>query len=120
MTCRATEQQVQDLLQTSKTVEQIKPFLAIANNLVTELLAPTSGYGDDLMRDIEASLAAHFTVSTLTKTATEIKIDDATTKFQSGTGLALDSTPHGAMVKTLDYKGLLDKKRGTALLQVMG
>ena len=56
---RATEAEVKEIIETDRTDEQVTPFLKAANLLVTDVLTGL-GYSDDLLKEIERWLAAHF------------------------------------------------------------
>jgi len=105
MATRATEAEVKAIIDTDRTVEQVTPFLKVANLLVTDMLTDQE-YSDSLLKEIERWLAAHFVAIRDPRTVRE-KIGEAEDTYQGKFGEGLSGTSYGQQVMLLDYKGVL-------------
>ena len=105
MANRATEAEVKEIIDTALTAEQVAPFLATANVLVTSVLSD-EGYDGSLMKEIERWLAAHFVAIRDPRIAKE-KVDDADATYQGKFGENLRHTSYGQQVLVLDFHGRL-------------
>lgn len=105
MTARASEAMVKDIIDTDLTNEQIAPFLAAANTMVTDLLLDES-YSTSTLKEIERWLAAHF-VAVRDPQVTQEKIGDVQATYEGKTGMGLKSTRYGQQAMMLDHHGIL-------------
>lgn len=117
---RATEAEVKEIIDTTLTDEQVKPFLTAANLLVTDVLSK-EGYGDAILKEIERWLAAHFVAIRDPQMAKE-KIGDVNATYHGKSGLGLNHTPYGQQVMILDHHGKLaeiSSSKGPAEVKVI-
>lgn len=105
MANRATETEVKEIINTDLTEDQITPFLKSANILVTEVLSD-EGYSDNLLKEIERWLAAHFVAIRDPQIARE-KIGDVDVIYHGKSDLGLNHTPYGQQAMIMDYNGKL-------------
>lgn len=105
MAARATEPMVKEIIDTDLTNEEITPFLAAANTMVTDLLLSES-YGVTTLKEIERWLAAHF-VAVRDPQITQEKTADAQATYEGKTGMGLNSTRYGQQAMLLDHHGIL-------------
>lgn len=105
MATRITEAEVKEIIDTTLTDEQIRPFIATANAMVDDLCGDL-GYGDATIHNIELWLAAHF-VAIRDPRVTQEKIGDAGAAYQGKTAMGLEATTYGQQVMVLDYKGAI-------------
>jgi len=116
---RTTEAKVKEIIDTTLSVEEVKPFLVAANKLVTARL--TGAYDDGLLIEIEKHLTAHF-ISTRDPQVKSETIGDAAVTYHvtSVVGEGLASSPHGQLVQLFDNKGLLSKIKGEIDIEALG
>lgn len=105
MPFRATEAEVKKIIDTTLTEEEITPFLTASSILIDDVLSGAQ-YSDDLMKQIEIWLAAHFVAVRDPRISRE-KFGDLDVQFHGKTDLGLNSTPYGQQAMILDYKGRL-------------
>lgn len=108
MAARASEAMVKEIIDTDLTNEQVAPFLAAANTLVTDLLLSES-YSNETLKEIERWLAAHF-VAVRDPQVTQEKIGDIQATYEGKTGMGLNSTRYGQQAMLLDHHGILARK----------
>ncbi len=101
---RVVASEVLEIIPTSITVTA---HIATANVLVTKHLA-NQGLSDDLLKEIERWLAAHFVAITDPREH-EVSVGtyEARAVFEGRTGMGLDHTRFGQQVKILDASGIL-------------
>jgi len=102
---RVTEAEVKQIIDTALTDDQVKPFIRVANVLITNVLA-NEGYPASLLKEIELWLAAHY-VAIRDPQVSKEKIGDVDAVYQGKTALGLEFTAHGQQVMTLDHHGKL-------------
>lgn len=105
MAARATEAMVKKIIDTDLTDEQVTPFLAAANTMVTDLLLDEN-YSATTLQEIERWLAAHFVAVRDPQVTTEW-IGDAKAQYEGKTGMGLSSTRYGQQVTVLEHHGIL-------------
>ena len=105
MAARATEAMVKQIIDTDLTDEQVTPFLAVANKMVTDLLSGES-YSTEMLLEIERWLAAHF-VSVRDPQVTQEKIGDVQATYEGKTGMGLKSTRYGQQAIEIEHHGIL-------------
>ena len=105
MAARATEAMVKKIIDTDLADEQITPFLAAANTMVTDLLLGEN-YSATTLEEIERWLAAHF-VAVRDPQITQEKIGDVQATYEGKTGMGLNSTRYGQQVMVLEHHGIL-------------
>ena len=96
---------VKKIIDTDLTDEQITPFLAAANTMVTDLLLGEN-YSVTTLGEIERWLAAHF-VAVRDPQVTSEKIGDVQAAYEGKTGMGLKSTRYGQQAMVLDHHGIL-------------
>jgi hypothetical protein len=105
MAYRVTSAEVLEIMDT--TLTEVTAFITVANLIVTDKLG-AKGLSDDLMKEIERWLSAHF-ATIKDPSSTEDKIGSSTQKklslFLSGEGLK--GTKYGQQVLLLDPTGTL-------------
>ena len=102
---RATESEVKAIISTTLTAEEVAPFLASANTLVTEHLSG-EGYSADLLKNIELWLAAHL-VAIRDPQVSKERYGDGEQTFHGKTGTGLSATLYGQQVLLFDTNGVL-------------
>ena len=110
MTVRAIETEVQDMLDDSTHTFSVTLFIAQANVVVNELLAPSgsSVLSDDRLKLIETYIAAHF--ATLVRERggmQEDKLGDALQRYHNIYKAGFSSTRFGQQALFLDTTGKL-------------
>ena len=103
MSQRVTEQEVRNIFETDIT--DLSPFITAANLMVNENLFG-QGLTDATLKEIERWLSAHLATARDPRTSKE-SMGDASQTYQGDSGLGLDSSRYGQMVKTLDPTGRL-------------
>ena len=103
MSQRVTEQEVRDIFETD--ISDLTPFITAANLTVTDNLS-NQGLSDDQLKEIERWLTAHLATARDPRTSKE-SLGDASETYQGDSGLGLDSSRYGQMVKMLDTSGKL-------------
>lgn len=114
MAYRTTAQEVRDLITTSKSDSVIEvSFIKTANTFVNEVLA-SSGLSDDMLKEIELYLAAHFcTLAVENGGITGQKLGDASESYANTYGPGLSGTRFGQAALTMDYTGTLVRVSST-------
>lgn len=105
MTVRTTASDVQAIMNTNLTTDQIDVFITSANLLVDNNLS-NEGYNTALLTEIERWLTAHLISVTKEKQASKIKIGDVSETYGK-VGMRLESTTYGQHVMLLDSHGKL-------------
>jgi len=100
---RVTDQEVRDIFETD--ISDLAPFITAANITVNENLSG-QGLTDAALKEIERWLSAHMATARDPRTSKE-SMGDASETYQGDSGLGLDSSRYGQMVKTLDPTGRL-------------
>lgn len=104
MADRVTQAEVLAIIDTDTA--DISAFITAANLLVTAKLADED-LGDDLLKEIERWLSAHFVCALDPRSKAE-KIGDASVTYENAsTGEGLKSTRYGQQVLLLDTSGTL-------------
>lgn len=110
---------VKEIIFTTLSEEEVKPFLDAANHLVSARL--TGQYSDTILMQIEKHLAAHFITGRDPAVKSETIGEAAITYFTTSVvGEGLASSPHGQKVQMFDYKGLLSKNKGVVDIEAYG
>ena len=105
---RVTASEVIDIMDTSLTESEVVPFVVSANLVVTNALSGY-GYSDDMLKEIEQYLAAHFAALKDPLISKE-NFGDAGATYEGKTGMHLDQTSYGQRVWLLDYKRILSNE----------
>ena len=108
MALRATELEVQVIMDTTLTTEEIKPFLIAANVFVTQSLDGVS-LSNDTLKQLEIWLAAHFISVGKERVAKEAGAGGAYIKYAGEWGIGLNSTPYGQVALNLDTSKTLQE-----------
>jgi len=103
-TYRVTEEEVEDILTFDSTVEDLTPFIAAAEQLVTAMCVPTGKYSDDNLKEIERWLAAHFLAIRSPRYLSE-SLGPQSHSIALQVGLNLGLTPYGQQAMLLDFLG---------------
>lgn len=101
---RTNDSAVEGIVEVDPTID-LEPFIATANELVTELCVP-EGYTDVRLELIERWLAAHFYSIRATRSAQE-QAGSVIEFFQYKVDIGLDVTLHGQQAQQLDTAGAL-------------
>lgn len=95
---------VKKIMEFDPYIEDLAPFIAVAEELVTEICAP-AGYTSDRLCLIETWLAAHFVAIRDPRYLSE-QIGAANATIQSGQmGMNLSLTTYGQQAMLMDTKG---------------
>jgi len=103
---RVTDADVEELVEVDSDIS-LTPFIAAANELVTELCVPQS-YSATRLAMIEAWLSAHFYQIRDQAVAKE-KVSSLDTTYQYKVDLNLAQTKYGQMAMVLDTAGKLQQ-----------
>lgn len=103
---RATEQEVLDIMNTTLTTDQIRPYLTSANAFVTDILSSTT-LSAATLKEIERWLTAHMVTVVRERLAKEAGAGGAYIKYAGEWGEELSSTQYGQMVLMLDTSNTL-------------
>lgn len=107
MAARVTEVEVQEIIEVDSSLS-LTAFIAAATALVDDKLDQNIGLGDDLLKEIERWLAAHF-VAIRIKITSQEKLGDAAENYQFKLGLNLQNTMWGQQALMLDTSGTLNR-----------
>lgn len=108
-TYRITEADVEGILDFDPSIEDLTPFIAAAEELVTQLSLTDCGaaYSADRLRIIETWLAAHFLAIRDPRYQSETMGAASVTKALGQMGMNLGMTPYGQQAMLLDTCGWL-------------
>lgn len=101
----ATAADVKEVLNTTLTVTDLKPFLTAAQGLVSARLEG-EGYTDGELTEIERWLAAHL-AAVRDPRVSEEGVGSSQFRYEGETGLGLDFTRYGQQVQVLEHRGIL-------------
>ena len=87
----------------------IQVYINAASRVIDNVFSDDAVLGNAAKKDMELFLTAHMIVSTLWRMPETEKLGDAQIKYTGQYGMALDSTPYGQVLKTLDVTGKLAK-----------
>ena len=122
MAFRVTKEQLRGIIKTSLGDEELLTFITTANILVNELLL-AEDYSDNLLKQIELWLAAHFLAVRDPRTSTDTIPGGPTLQYHGQTGIeGLKQTPYGTQVMILDHHGALTRaaqSKGKAELEAL-
>lgn len=107
MANRITANELKEIISTSLGDAVLDTYITAANLLVTDHLGDNSYVSDDQLKEVERWLSAHLLASTREKQAQAEGVDKANITYQGKTGMGLDYTSYGQMVKVLDPTGIL-------------
>jgi len=114
-----TPADVRQIIETSLSDDEINVFITSADALVTQIYADETGVTEEIKKEVERWLAAHFLASSRELQLQESKAGSVGVKFQGETKRGLDSTFYGQNAKVLDPTGklaMLDSgKKGESL-----
>lgn len=107
MANRVSPIDVEDIIDTSLTDAQIIAFITAANQMISDHGLAAAGVSSDGLVQVEKWLSAHL-LSTRDQRIEQERFADGTSfRYQGETGLALDATHYGQMVKLFDTSGIL-------------
>ena len=119
MANRIGPDELKEIIETELDDSVLEAFIGAANITVTEHLGDSTILSDAQKREVERWLAAHFLACTRERQASREGADKASITYQGETGMGLDSTHYGQIVKTLDATGILagvvGKRKATLL-----
>jgi len=104
---RTTAELIEGILEVDETIGSLDPFIAVANELVTEVCAAaevTPAYSESRLTLIETWLGAHFYCQRDPRFASE-KAGPVSANYQYKLGLNLANTHYGQMAMSLDTFG---------------
>jgi hypothetical protein len=99
---RTNDAKVSAVIEVDPTIA-LAPFIAAANELVTELCG-SIGYSDVRLEQIETWLAAHFYAIRDPRVSSE-SAGGVSASYMNSVGLYLTQTPYGQQAMMLDTKG---------------
>lgn len=105
---RVADAEVRAIIDVDSLLTDISPFITAANLIVTDKLA-SSGTSEEMLKEIERWLAAHFVAVRDPRSKSE-SIGGITAHYFVGReGEGLRSTPYGQQALALDLTGILAK-----------
>ena len=110
---RVLPNEVKEIMEDYVEEEKLNPFIRTAHKMVNDMLL-SSGYSEDVLREIELWLSAHFAASTIYRLPYRREALDTAVAYKMSSGNGLSSTPYGDTALQLDVKGILkdlDKNR---------
>jgi len=112
----ATEVRSIIILGSSITDTQIDIFINMANLYVTNVFSGDTTVSDDILKEIERNITAHF-LHSIDPRESEKAVDKARSKYSGAFGLGLNATTYGQNAMLLDPTGKLaetsTRKRAT-------
>jgi hypothetical protein len=118
-----TDTEVLAIMDIDAFVKPADPFILAAATIRQDELDPLGTISDDMLKEIERWLSAHFYTVAFTRTDKE-KIDDEEVTARSKIGMNLSLTHYGQMAMTLDTSGTLKElnnpKAATTAFDYMG
>ena len=97
------------VLDTTLNDDEVEPFIQTANLMVTEYLAGSDcSLSDDMLKEIETYLAAHF-VTLRDRVVQREAADGVSFDYQGATDMGLDSSGYGQTAQILDSCGKLSQ-----------
>lgn len=115
---RVTTQEVKDIivLKSDITDDQVNIFINQANLYVTNVFSGDTTVSDDILKEIERNIAAHF-LHALDPRESEKTVNKARSKYSGKFDLGLNATTYGQNAMMLDPTGKLSetstRKRAT-------
>jgi hypothetical protein len=106
MPARVTSDEVKEIIEVPSTLT-LTAFITAANVLVNQNLT-ASGLDDDLLKEIERWLAAHFAAIRVRQLASQ-DIGEGKDQYQYKLDLGLRVTMYGQQAIMLDPTGILDR-----------
>ena len=103
MSIRVTDAEVKEIIDTSLST---KPFIKVASLMVDQHLVD-QGLSEDLLKEIERWLAAHFTAVRDQLIKSEETLDAKVTYQVGQSGKGIESTSYGQQAISLDSSGKL-------------
>lgn len=108
---RVNETEVKEIMRSSSILEEtLTPFINTANLMVETHLVP-KGLSEDILKEIEKYLSAHFACARYPYLI-EQDWDGVKGKTSNATGRGFLSTPFGATALSLDYSRTLSSLDG--------
>lgn len=106
---RVTETEVKQILDESFKDWDLTPFITTANLLITKVFEDDDDTSDDLLKQMELWLSAHYACLRAPRAAEEVIGGDAraSEKKQGTTGMGFQSTLYGQAALDLDTTGKL-------------
>lgn len=109
---RVTTSEVLEIMDTTLTETQLTPYVISANVFVTETLSGTS-LSDDMLKEIERWLAAHFAAMTKERQSKKEEAGGASIEWGVKFGSELEATTYGQIALSLDSsKTLINLQKG--------
>ena len=106
MAYRVTATEVKAIMDNCTVLDiVVDTFIIASEELITKIYENDTSVSDVLLKEIQRWLTAHMLASTLHRTASEEKVDDASIKYTGKWGENLSSTPYGQVVQQLDTTG---------------
>lgn len=106
MATRVTPAEVKDIIDTDLTDLRIQAMIDGANQIITKVLG-SAGLAEELLKEIERWLSAHYIAATFERQAIHEVAGPAEQKFSDVFKAGLDSTTYGQTAKGLDPTGAL-------------
>jgi hypothetical protein len=110
---RVTATEVRQIITLASTIEdtQVDVFINQANLFVTSVFTGDTTVSDDILKEIERNIAAHF-LHALDPRESEKAINKARSKYSGRYGLRLEATSYGQNAMILDPTGKLATASG--------
>ncbi len=105
MANRVSGQEVKDIMDTVLSADDMAEFITVGNLMTTEICGG-EGYSDELMKEIERWLSAHFAAIRDPRVMKE-KIGDAEATYHGKSDMGLAHTPYGQQAMQIDFHGKL-------------
>ena len=106
---RVTTEEVKEIIPIPETVEDLTPYITIANSLIEKVIVAQfpDAHTEDHLKEIERWLSAHFAAIRYTRTSSE-SIGEVKESYQYKVDLDLRCTMYGQQAIILDTSGALN------------
>lgn len=110
MAVRVTADEVKEIIDTELSDTRINSFVIASHNTIESNLL-NKGLEEDLLKEIERWLSAHY-ITAFERQAIEEEAGPVSQKFANVFDKGLDSSTYGQTVKMLDKTGILENLNG--------
>jgi len=115
MANRTTATEVKQIINTDLSDAIVESFITDANAVVTDLIGSSTELSDAQKASIEKYFTAHLIAMTREQQPQAEKAKDAGITYQGKTGMGLDATFYGQIVRQLDTTGTFAKAGKAAI-----
>ena len=105
MAVRVTASEVKSIIDTDLGDTTVDAYITSANYTVDQILGSNTTLSDDIKKEIERWLTAHFIAATQERQLEKAAAGSASATFQGETAMGLQSTLYGQQVILMDTTG---------------